>query len=177
MFDETQENSIVNNEAKRWYVLVCRRNWEKKIATSLTENGFTVYLPLKKVLRTWSDRKKWLKEALIPSYLFLYSADEVRKEVFFVDGIKSFLMNHGKLAVVREREIDLLKEFEKFGSLLRTEALDYRSGKEVIIKSGPFKGLNGTLKEKHGKSRFLVHLENFNCSVEIDVNFKNLEYI
>lgn len=160
-----------------WYVLRCRKGREKKSAADLEALGMHVYLPVKKVLRQWSDRKKTLKVPLIPSYLFLYSNEDERKLAFTSTNIQSFLVNHGRLAVVREREINVLREFETYGSVLRINKLDYHQGRKVMIERGPFKGYYGHLKDNHGKSKFLVELESLDYQVELDVRFENLAYI
>ena len=35
--------------------------------------GIESYLPLKKVLKQWSDRKKWVEEPLFRSYIFIHA--------------------------------------------------------------------------------------------------------
>ena len=50
-----------------WYAVYTRPRSEKKALITLSEDGYEVYLPLKKTLRQWSDRKKWIEFPLIPS--------------------------------------------------------------------------------------------------------------
>ncbi|MFA9201209.1 MAG: transcription termination/antitermination NusG family protein, partial [Cypionkella sp.] len=43
-----------------WYVLRVKIGCEKKIGLNLHNLGFEVLYPLKRELRDWSDRKKWV---------------------------------------------------------------------------------------------------------------------
>ena len=54
-----------------WYVLYTKPRNEKKVAQRLSEAGYTVYCPLQKVRRQWSDRTKVVEEPLFTSYLFI----------------------------------------------------------------------------------------------------------
>ena len=54
-----------------WYVLYTKPRNEKKVAQRLSEAGYTVYCPLQKVRRQWSDRTKVVEEPLFKSYLFI----------------------------------------------------------------------------------------------------------
>ena len=54
-----------------WYVLYTKHRNEKKVAQRLSEAGYTVYCPLQKVRRQWSDRTKVVEEPLFKSYLFI----------------------------------------------------------------------------------------------------------
>lgn len=58
----------------------CGPNWdmaytfpkaERKAACKLREMGVTSFLPLHKVVKQWSDRKKKLELPLFPNYLFI----------------------------------------------------------------------------------------------------------
>ena len=54
----------------QWVALYTNPRAEKKAESNLKETGFEVYLPLRKELHTWSDRKKWVEVPLLKSYIF-----------------------------------------------------------------------------------------------------------
>ena len=54
-----------------WYVIYARANSEKKLLENLQERNIDCYFPTKKVLKTWSDRKKWVDEPLFRCYIFV----------------------------------------------------------------------------------------------------------
>ena len=47
--------------------------------TRLEAAGVHVFLPLRRTLRQWSDRRRWVEEPLFPGYLFA-RVDELLKE-------------------------------------------------------------------------------------------------
>ena len=55
----------------RWYAIYVNSRAEKKVEADLTCKGIETFLPLKKSLRKWSDRKKWIDMPLIPGYCFV----------------------------------------------------------------------------------------------------------
>ncbi len=55
----------------RWYPVYTRSRAEKKAHEELNRKGILSYLPLKKTVKQWSDRKKIVEEPLIKSYLFI----------------------------------------------------------------------------------------------------------
>ena len=54
-----------------WYAVYTKSRYEKKLADNLREKGIEAYVPLRKVVRQWSDRKKLVAEPLIRSYCFV----------------------------------------------------------------------------------------------------------
>ena len=43
----------------QWYAVYVRANAERKLFDNLKEKNIECYLPMRKVLKYWSDRKKW----------------------------------------------------------------------------------------------------------------------
>ena len=59
------------DKALKWYALYTRSRFEKKAAERLTEQGIEAYVPLQRVMRQWSDRRKQVLEPAIRSYVFV----------------------------------------------------------------------------------------------------------
>ena len=47
---------------KIWYALYVKSRTEKKVAAELEKQGIINYLPLQKILKQWSDRRKWVTQ-------------------------------------------------------------------------------------------------------------------
>ena len=56
---------------RKWYAIYTKSRWEKKCAKTMQADGYTIYLPLIKTLKQWSDRKKMVEIPLIPGYIFV----------------------------------------------------------------------------------------------------------
>lgn len=63
-------------EQYHWYPVYTNPRAEKKTYEQLVRKSIEVYLPLKKTLKQWSDRKKWVQEPFNLFYLFFrYGSD------------------------------------------------------------------------------------------------------
>ena len=58
---------------QQWYVLYTKSRHEKKVADRLRAAGFTVYCPLQKINKRWSDRTKIIEEPLFKGYILFSS--------------------------------------------------------------------------------------------------------
>ena len=56
---------------KKWLVFYTKSRQEKKVRDILLRRGFEVFLPLQKVMRQWSDRKKKVEVPLFNAYIFV----------------------------------------------------------------------------------------------------------
>src|ERR1700749_5016142 len=95
--------------ALKWYPVYTHAKAEKKAAQSLEGKGIETYLPLRRQLKQWSDRKKWVEEPLIKSYLFVRIAEHDQTEVLMTRGIARFIYFGGKIASMPASQIDNLK--------------------------------------------------------------------
>src|SRR5829696_7400471 len=94
-----------------WFALYTKPRWEKKVAKNLAEKGFTVYCPLNKVLRQWSDRKKIVLEPLFKGYVFVQLEEKNSLTVKTTAGVVNFVYWNGKPAIVRQDEIEIIQRF------------------------------------------------------------------
>ena len=94
-----------------WYVLYTKSRNEKKVAERLSGAGYTVYCPLQKVRRQWSDRVKVVEEPLFKGYLFIKIEEKIRDEVFSFPGTVRYLFWLRRPAVVREEEIHTIQKW------------------------------------------------------------------
>ena len=57
---------------KNWFALYVQPRKEKVVEKELLRNNYEAFLPIKKCLRQWKDRKKMVEMPLIPSYVFVF---------------------------------------------------------------------------------------------------------
>ncbi|HEY4195028.1 MAG TPA: UpxY family transcription antiterminator [Mucilaginibacter sp.] len=154
----------------KWYPVYTHPRAEKKACEALLKKGIETYLPLRRQLKQWSDRKKWIDEPFIKSYLFVNIAEHDQAEVLMTKGISRFIYFGGKIAPMPERQIDDLK-------LLMTSALELEiteenllPGEKIILKAGPLKGMTGEIISYRSQKQLALRLENLGCSVIIHVS-------
>lgn len=119
-----------------WYVLYTKSRYEKAVSEKLVLNGIEVYCPMLRTRRKWSDRWKWVEEPLFRSYCFVYLEDSDRDRVFNVPGVVRYLHHCGKPAIVREKEIELLKGWLSDYDHESIEAVEYHAKDKVILRTG-----------------------------------------
>jgi len=95
----------------KWYALCTRPRREKKVAEILARKKIENYCPLNKVVHQWSDRKKVLLEPLFTSYVFVRTTEKLLPDIRKVNGIINFVYWLSKPAIIRNEEIDCIKNF------------------------------------------------------------------
>ena len=129
-----------------WRVFYTRPRNEKKVAARLVGAGLEVCLPLRSVLRQWSDREKTVREPLFPSYLFVHVDERERLAVLTDEAIVKTVSFGARLAEVRDAEIDVLRALEAMPGQVEAVARDaFPEGTPVLVTDGPMKGARGTV--------------------------------
>ncbi|MGG7036242.1 MAG: UpxY family transcription antiterminator [Flavobacterium sp.] len=129
-----------------WFVLYTKPRQEKKVAEGLKKLDIEAYCPLVTVMKQWSDRKKKVQVPLINSYVFVKLEEQRRDEVFVINGIVRYLYWLGKPAVVREAEIEAIRNALE-GIVSSYEVLPIKKEDRITITKGPFKGMEGIVKQ------------------------------
>jgi transcription antitermination factor NusG len=130
-----------------WNAIYVSSRQEKKIQATLHQKGIEAYVPLKKVLRQWSDRKKWITIPFISGYVFVQSSEFKKDIILQTPGVVSFVRYNSKAAVIRQSEIDTLKNIESFGYEIDLAAEQFTKGDQLTVFQGPLKGLQVQLLE------------------------------
>ncbi|MFW0717074.1 UpxY family transcription antiterminator [Pedobacter sp. N23S346] len=161
----------------RWYPVYTRSRAEKKAFDELNRKGITTYLPLHKTLKQWSDRKKFIEEPLLKSYLFVYISSKEYAEVLMTNGIARFLYFSGKIASMPEQQIEQLKLLLATEQELAVFDYDIKPGQKVLVKAGPFKDMIAEMVSVQNKQRIILRLENIGYSIDINTSLAFVEPI
>lgn len=160
---------MVSDNRLKWYPVCTNPRAEKKAYSALLEKGIEAYLPLNRRLKQWSDRKKWVEEPLLKSYLFVHIADSARAEVLMTRGIARFIYFSGKIAAMPNRQIDELKLLMAGAFELEVTEKNLQPGEKIKIKAGPLKGITGEIIAYRSQKQLLLRLENLGCSIIVNV--------
>ncbi|MDQ1141894.1 UpxY family transcription antiterminator [Pedobacter agri] len=161
----------------RWYPVYTRSRAEKKAYDELIRKGIISYLPLRKTLKQWSDRKKIVEEPLIKCYLFVYISSKEYAEVLMTNGIARFIYFSGKIAAMPDQQIDHLKLLLATEEELAIFDYDIKPGEKVLIKAGPFKDIVAEMVSVHNKQRIILRLDNIGYAIEINTSMAFVEPI
>lgn len=139
-----------------WYVIYTKSRTEKRVADRLADKGFEVYCPLKEEIRQWSDRRKKIKAPVFRSYVFirLKAYAKERTAVLETPGVVRFLWWLGKPAIVRDEEMDALREFLEEYRKAGIQ-ITYQKGERVLINQGPFKEYKGIITDLDKRKAYL----------------------
>jgi transcription antitermination factor NusG len=153
----------------QWYAVYTKPCWEKKVAGLLAMNNIEHYCPLQKIQRRWSDRKKIIMEPLFKSYVFVRVLDKEHTAVKQVSGVLNFVTYLGKPAIIRDDEIDIIKQFLNEYRNIRLESMDFNINDRVRIVSGPLMTMEGDVLEVKSKTvKVLLPSLGFTMIAEIE---------
>ena len=166
---QQQDQRSVQPQTKSWYVLYTKSRHEKKLAERLQSEGWTVYCPLKKTTKQWSDRKKVVEEALFPRFIFIQCQEQNKDKVFVHASAVRYLYWLRKPAVVRSEEIESIRHWmgEVNHASITVESIPV--GSKVRLAAGPLMGQLGKVKEHRGDQVIIV-LDQLGIQVRVKVH-------
>lgn len=129
----------------KWYAVYTRPRWEKKVSELLDKKNIENYCPLNTVVRKWSDRKKKVSEPLFASYVFVRIPEDQHHQVKQVSGIINMVYWLSKPAVIKDREIQAIREFLDEYKNVRLEKTNVNVNDLVRVVSGPLMEYEGNV--------------------------------
>ena len=159
-----------------WKVVYVSSRAEKKVAERLLSKGIEAYVPIKREMKQWSDRKKMVESPLINGYVFVKPEPLQRDAVLQVQGALQYVRYNGGDAIIRDIEIEALKSIEEKGYYVEAHAQeDFQTGDKALIQAGPFKGLQGTVSQKAGKAIYTLLISGIDYSLSVQLAAEVLE--
>jgi transcription antitermination factor NusG len=131
------------------------------------------YCPLNKVRRKWSDRIKTVEEPLFKSYVFVRIAAEEQTPVRMTNGVVNFVYWQGKPAIVKDREIEVIRLFLNEFENVQAEPLNLEPESRVRIRQGIFMDKEAKVLRVQGK-QVKVIIESIGYSLVALINKSNL---
>ena len=154
-----KSGSAILDENYHWYAVYTKSRHEKKLMDLLLEKDIEAYVPIRKTLRQWSDRKKYVEEPIIRSYCFVKVNNANYFEVLNTTGAVRYVWFSGKPASIPDQQIKLLKAIT--GSDLEVDCMPdtFKPGTRVIVNSGPLIGIKGELVSILRKQKVIIRIE------------------
>ncbi|MDR2775280.1 MAG: UpxY family transcription antiterminator [Tannerella sp.] len=156
-------NIAVYPDNLNWYALYTSPRAEKRVKEKLEQNGLECYLPLHRSPRVWSDRVKIVDIPLFNSYIFVKCNAGKIFSMYKIYGVVKVVFYDGKPAIIRQKEIDMIRMFieETSGKVLCT-------GDEVEILTGSMKNISGKIVRI--KKKYLVlHIKQLMATVCVNM--------
>lgn len=144
----------------RWYLVRTKLSKETVVEKRITGLGLEVFLPWLRSRRRVGTRYQWVVSPLFPGYLFcrldLFLSG---KAVRYAPGVRDFVKFGSRIAEVGE---DVIKEIRGRcpEGVAEIKPRPYQPGEPVMIREGPFAGLEAIFeRETVGSERIAILLE------------------
>lgn len=142
----------------------------------LEQFGFEPFLPIHKVLRQWSDRKKKVEVPLFNSYIFVHDYEHRIRDILQIPGISWNIRHNGKPAILRQEEKDMIERFVTSGLFMEAFSIDdIEPGDHVKVIDGPLRGAEGILSGDYSEEKFVVVLDGIDQAIKVSIDKKLLK--
>jgi transcriptional antiterminator RfaH len=154
----------------QWYAIYTRANGEKRLFEYLQEKNIECYLPMRKVLKYWSDRKKWVEEPLFKCYIFVKVSYLEFFNALNTPGAVCYVSFGGRAQSIPEIQINNVRAFLTQSE--REVTLSYErvhKGVSVEVLHGNLKGIKGEVTNILGQSRLVIRIDSMNCCLHVNI--------
>lgn len=160
------------NETARWYVLRVTYNRELKAQEWLESKGIETFLPMHNEVRQVDGKRKKASKPLIPNIIFVRSTFITLDQVIHnpANTCLSYYYNHftvepnGKNPplTVPDRQMDNFIRLSKVDDpnilFVTQQECRFKSGDQVVVTSGPFKGIVGRVVRAKRQQRVAIEI-------------------
>lgn len=170
------QNSLSATEAK-WFAVLTRVKAEKRVASLLNEKGIKNYVPLQKVTRIYSRKRRTVLLPLIYRYVFVNITKQDYVRVLETPHVEMFLKFKQDIISIPDHEIEWLQRITGESIDFNIENKPFSAGDEVRVVYGNLTGLKGKLIKSMGKNELLVELDHIGIGLRIQIDPAHLELL
>lgn len=169
---------ILEKQTYHWYAIYTRANGEKKLFDNLQEKNIECYLPTRKVLKGWSDRKKWVEEPLFKCYIFVKVSYKEFFNVLNTTGAVCYISFGGRAQSIPESQITNIRSFlYQYDHEVTLTYERIQKGTVVEVIHGSLKGVKGEVANIYGQMRLLIRINSMNCSLYANISRDEVKLI
>lgn len=158
---------------QKWYAVYTYRNTEKIVSQKAQSLGVECFLPLQKVERQWSDRKKKLDVPLFPGYVFVKTSLVHRFVLLNIKELVRFV-GFSQPVAIPDAEIESIRTVVSTTNDVTTEPFGITAGTRVKVTEGQFAGAEGILVQRKGKDRLVIQLELLQQAISVECNTQGI---
>jgi transcription antitermination factor NusG len=160
------------SENKKWVAVYTKPRSEKKVVEVLTRKKIESFYPLNRVIKQWGDRRKIILEPLFPYFVFAKVSEAELTSLKQTDGVANFVYWLGKPAVIRNSEIEAIKQFADEYSNIRLKKIEIKVNDEDL-QSDLIKEHNNVIALKNKSVK--VELPSLGYLMVAEMETKNAE--
>lgn len=172
---------------KNWYVIYTKPKCEKKVAALLSRRKIENFCPLNCKQIRHSRKSKLLYEPLFDSYVFAYMYESDIPLLRHVENVVSLVYWKGQPAIIKNEEIEAIKEFTADHQDIKLERTKVNVNGEARIVDGSSYTMDGKILMIKNRSinvnlpslgfRIIAEMEEVDSIMGREVSFGNKELV
>jgi transcription antitermination factor NusG len=169
------QHDYLGGEYKQpWYVVRCRANAERAVASGLTNRGVNVFLPFEK---RPSKRKNigYIETPLFPGYVFAQFEYRSALLVVACPGVVHILCRGQIPEAVDSGEMHSLLSLSRQSVEMSSHPTYFVKGDKVRITHGPLVNIEGIVAEDNGSQKLILSVSMLRRSVVAHVDRELIE--
>src|SRR5271168_790354 len=155
-----------------WFVAHTRPRREKKLRDFCEREGFHVALPCYRTERKYRGKTVVFFKPLFPGYVFIQLTSEHRQKIIQNDCVARLLTVSDQDTFTRQLS-EILQALETELEIILAPEIGV--GQRVKIKSGPLKGVEAWVEQRHGISTVLLRLDFIGQAAAVKVGADDIE--
>ena len=156
-----------------WCAVQVTPRHEVIVSAILRTKGYEEFLPLYRVRRQWSDRRKELEVPLFTGYVFCRLNSGIPWSIITTPGVLRIVGTRKEIAVIDNQEIEAIQFVLKAG--VKIEPCAYaKIGDRMRITSGTLNGLEGIVTSYKNQQRLVLSVDLIQSSVSVEVDGRHL---
>ena len=161
-------------DQQHWHAVYTRSRHEKTVAGLLAERELECFLPLRRVLSQWKDRKKWIEKPLFPGYLFVRAEARHILAIRATKGVVRLVgPERGPPSIVSESEVANLRRL--IATKIAADPYPHlKPGQLVRVARGPLRGVEGELIRKVRKYLLVISVKLFGQAVAAELSAEDV---
>ena len=154
-----------------WYLIYTKPRQEKKVHSRLSELNVSSFLPTRRSLRNWHDRRKFIEEPLFPSYVFIHlNSMQSYYDGLDADGALYYVKIGKEMALVGDTVVDNIKLCTAQEREIEVTNNVYPRGRKLVIGHGALTGLTCEVIQDNNKEKLLVRVDLLQRSILLTIS-------
>lgn len=152
-----------------WVAIYVKHNFEKIVFRHLINKKIETFLPVHKVLKRWSDRKKWMEVPLFKNYLFARVTPKEWVKILETRGVFNLVSFSGEVVLIPDYQIENVRRFLGASESIDVVDSNLSPGELVVITKGTLMGMQGRMVLYKGKKRIAINIEYLGKTILMDI--------
>lgn len=159
-----------------WFAIYTRSRHEKKVAETLKDKQFDIFLPLRSVISRWKDRRKEIQTPLFNGYVFVHTDLEHRLDVLKTPGVVRFVTDGHAPVPIPDDQIEAIQTLVQSG--IKYDPYPYlKEGMHITVKRGPLRGVEGILVAKRKKHLLVLAVDLIQQATALEINISDTDVV